>query len=400
MRKLCYNSNTLSPSRQAIVKGDNMVPIVQIDRNSSIPRYYQFKEIIKSQIEGGVLKEGGKIESEPDLIKKYGISSATIRKAFAELSKEGLVTRENGKGTFVNFSTLTKPSTKINKKITFLNYSEPDKIEYGYETSTFVMYDIQRGMLKESYKRKIQLDILNVFLINGKRVPVDLEEIIKDTDGVIFPHIDEYLFDKNILKRKPYIIVNNPEKDKTLNQVYISYEEAGFLAVEHLIKIGHKSIGFIRSANDNVWYKSRENGFRKAMENYHLPVNENWIIKCDGNRKSDGFNAGLELIKMSSRPTAIYVDTDWKALGVCEAILKRGLKIPQDIAVIGTDNIGPVQIARPSLSTIGVPREKQGAKAVEILEKIIKKEFKGTIQYEIKPKLIIRNSTVGLKKRI
>ncbi|OGF48638.1 MAG: hypothetical protein A2044_05350 [Candidatus Firestonebacteria bacterium GWA2_43_8] len=373
--------------------------IDKIDKSSSIPRYYQFMELIQKQIESGVLKEGDRLQAEPELIKRYEISSATVRRAFSELSKEGLITRKNGKGTFVNFSNLSKPSNKIlNKKLIFLNYMEPDKAEYGYESSTFVMQDIQRGMMKESYKRKIQLEIFNVFIMNGKRIPTELGEIVKDCDGIIFPHYDEYLFDRKIVKDKPYIVVNHPENNDSINMIYTNYEDVGFLAAEHLINIGHKNIGLIRSGKGSNWYDLREKGFRKAMKKYSIPVNENLIIKCEGNRKSDGFTAGELLLSKAERPSAVYVDTDWKALGVCEAVIKQGLKIPKNIAVIGTDNIGPAQMSNPSLSTVGIPREKQGAKAIELLDKIIKGEFKKLIQYEIKPELIIRKSTVNFKE--
>jgi DNA-binding LacI/PurR family transcriptional regulator len=370
---------------------------ILIDKNSAIPRYYQFKELIKKQIEQGILKPGDKLSSEPKLIQKYKISSSTIRKAFLELSNEGLIRRENGKGTFVTSNISFKKFTRCRKKIGFLNYLQPNETEYEYATSTFVIFDIQKGILRESFKRGIKLDIFNIFIINNKRFPANLEELIKDCDGVIFPHIDEYLFDKKILKGKPYIIVNHPKKEKNLNHIYVDYENVGFIATEHLIKIGRKKIGYIGSNKRDIWSMLKEKGFRKALSKNLIPLKEEWIVKCRDNKKSDGYESTLKLIEMKDRPDAIYVDTDWKALGVCEAIKDKKLKIPYDIAVIGTDDIEPSAMASPSLSTIRIKREEQGEKAVEILNGIISGKLKRLIQYEIKTELIIRNSTLPLE---
>lgn len=188
--------------------------------------------------------------------------------------------------------------------------------------------------------------------------------------------------------------------------VSIDNEAAAGDATQYLVNLGHKNIGFLYG-NIGVRYgsptpeaqltRARAEGFYKTMAAQNLSVNEDWVIKAPISM-AGGRQAVKELLTRKSRPTALFCANDEMALGAMFEIKKAGLRIPEDISVIGLDNMLYSEISDPPLTTIEQPAEKIGEHSMRRLLKLIAGDISGN-NLEILPhRLIERQSCAALKK--
>jgi DNA-binding LacI/PurR family transcriptional regulator len=166
----------------------------------------------------------------------------------------------------------------------------------------------------------------------------------------------------------------------------------GFLAVEHLIKLGHKRIGVIGGSSESSVGFERLEGGKKALEAYGLEQMENYFLEGDF-LKDSGYQGGKRFLKMAEPPTAIFATNDYMALGVYQAILEEGLKIPEEVALIGFNDIEFAAIRGIELTTIGQKKYEMGALSVKTLvEKIEGKKVGLSEEIILEPELIIRQT--------
>jgi LacI family transcriptional regulator len=221
----------------------------------------------------------------------------------------------------------------------------------------------------------------------------------KGVDGIIFSsaHMD----DPNILvlaeEAFPIVLVNrrtyHPIVREKVDYVGIDNILGGFLAVEHLIRLGHQRIGVIGGSSESSVGFERLEGGKKALTSYGLEVMGNYFLEGDF-LKGSGHRGGKEFLKMAEPPTAIFATNDYMALGTYQAIIEEGQRVPEDIALIGFNDIEFTATKGVELTTIGQKKYEMGALAVNILvEKIEEGESKSsTKEIFLKPELIIRKT--------
>lgn len=162
-------------------------------------------------------------------------------------------------------------------------------------------------------------------------------------------------------------------------------------ATEHLIELGHSRIGFISGPLNGVLGNDRLKGYYQSMAQHNINVEP--ILVQEGNFSFEsGFNVMLKLLALEHPPTAVFAANDEMAFGAIKAIKSRGLSVPNDISVIGFDNIQFSSIFEPALTTISQPAFEIGTKAMELLLKIMYKEEITRSQFILDDKLIKRNS--------
>jgi LacI family xylobiose transport system transcriptional regulator len=140
----------------------------------------------------------------------------------------------------------------------------------------------------------------------------------------------------------------------------------GLVATRHLLAQGHRRIGLIAGPANMMSSRARIAGFRSALEEAGLPVDESLIISGDFERDS-GLLCGQELLNRPDRPTAIFALNDLMALGVYEAARLAGLAIPEDLSVIGYDDLSVAQWTGPPLTTIRQPLIDMGRQAAQMV---------------------------------
>jgi LacI family transcriptional regulator len=220
----------------------------------------------------------------------------------------------------------------------------------------------------------------------------------KGVDGIIFT--SAHMGDPNIIglaeERFPTILVNrrtyHPMVRERIDYIGVDNISGGFLAVEHLIKLGHDRIGVIGGSSESSVGFERLEGGKKALTAYGLEVMGDYFLEGDF-LKGSGYRGGKEFLEMSRPPTAIFATNDYMALGTYQAIVEEGVKIPEEIALIGFNDIEFTSMKGVELTTIGQKKYEMGALAVKTLvERIEGRKVGPSKEIVLEPELIIRKT--------
>ena len=194
----------------------------------------------------------------------------------------------------------------------------------------------------------------------------------KQVDGILFiaagvssEHI-ELLHDRQI----PVVVVDRNLPDVAVDAVLTDNRGGGCLATNHLIELGHRRIACITGPSDITPSAERVAGYRQAMQKAGLPIDESLILRGSFNYEN-GYQAAQTLLSRSPRPTAIFASNDLMAVGVLSAANQRGLRVPEDLSVIGYDDVRLASFTVPLLTTVQQPKHEIGVLAATwLLERI------------------------------
>ena len=164
-------------------------------------------------------------------------------------------------------------------------------------------------------------------------------------------------------------------------------------ATKHLIALGHTKIGMISCRNNFLSTIRREQGYKTTLEETGISFDNQYFVCGDYSFKS-GYRAAISLLALGERPTAIFAISDIMAIGVLRAAREKGLKVPEDLAVIGFDNISFASMCNPMLTTVSQPKYDLGCTAMDLLLRKIHGELKEPAEIVLENELIIRESTV------
>lgn len=168
---------------------------------------------------------------------------------------------------------------------------------------------------------------------------------------------------------------------------------ASAMVVEHFYLLGYRSIAFISGQRNSDIANLRKQGFIRSMKQFGMRVREEWIQYGDYNEQS-GYESMLRLLDQRPYPRAVYAISDMMAFGAIRAIRDRGLSVPEDIAVVGFDDIVAARFSYPALSTIRQDKQKIGKLAAYMLFDLINNQVKST-KVMVEPQLIVRDSCGG-----
>lgn len=218
----------------------------------------------------------------------------------------------------------------------------------------------------------------------------------KRVDGIII--FSAYVSDIDFIKKAKNTIplVSVQSAFKEIDCINTTDEDGAFEAVDYLIKLGHRNIAFLVYDYDNSTIANRTKGYLRAHESNGIAVNEDYIIKSKF-ASNVGYYMAKQLLEKHPEVTAIFAYNDMIAIGAYMAINERGLKIPDDISVVGYDDIEVASIISPKLTTVSQPFYDMGKNAAELLLKRIKEDTEAIPQTILLPtKLVIRESARAL----
>jgi len=203
--------------------------------------------------------------------------------------------------------------------------------------------------------------------------------------------------DKGIIRlsknKFPYILTGKVDY-KEANYVDAENRKGAYQAVSYLARFGHKRIAYIGGSFEFVFNQERFEGYLSALKDHNLEYGKELTMKSISTQES-GYEAMRKILKSSSIPTAVFAANDLDAIGAMRAIKEKGLKIPEDIAIIGFDDIQLASYVDPPLTTIKQPIFEMGTTALNLLISIIEGKRIGTQKIELHTQLIIRKSTGG-----
>lgn len=217
---------------------------------------------------------------------------------------------------------------------------------------------------------------------------------------LLVPNIDRNL--KQILSQTkiPFVIISGGMHTTDYDVVSVDNYQGAYDMTNYLIKkCGYKKIAHISGPGENDDAKIRVKAFKDACRENDITIPNTYLVEGDFTRDA-GVRIGMELLNLKNKPEVIFAANDMMALGCYDAASKKGLSIPDDIAVVGFDNIFVSQYLNPPLTTVSAQIEDEGKKAAELLiEKIKNKNSSGNQPKKIKiaTELVIRNSTKSIK---
>jgi len=220
-----------------------------------------------------------------------------------------------------------------------------------------------------------------------------------DTDGVILVTSELTMPELHQVREEsiPLVVVdpaNMPDPD--VPSVGATNWAGGLAATDHLLSLGHQRIAAITGPADYLCSRARVDGYRSALERAGAGFDETLVRNGDFHHEG-GFQRGGELLDLAEPPTAIFAGSDQQALGVYEAARQRGLRIPEDLSVVGFDDLPTARWVSPPLTTVRQPLADMGRMAAEMLGNLIDGVTLHSQRIELATELIVRESTARLR---
>jgi LacI family transcriptional regulator len=240
-------------------------------------------------------------------------------------------------------------------------------------SSTFVT-DLLSGIEKATHEAGSSLIVCHTES-NGEKTMKYLQLLNeKRIDGIIFtsaPLIDEYY--QYIRKMNvPLVLLSTESYVYNVPYVKVNDRHAAYTATQYLIKQGHKNIGMISgNKNDLIAGRPRIDGFIRALQDHNLPYDEKKIVTNQGFSFSDGLGSLNTLLDQSPDITAIFAASDELAMGAISAAYQLGIKVPDELSIIGYDNLSIAEMAIPPLTSVAQPLTEMGEVAANMLFEIL-----------------------------
>lgn len=191
----------------------------------------------------------------------------------------------------------------------------------------------------------------------------------------------------------PYVLIDRDLPEAECSKVFSDNSQGGYIGMEHLIELGHKRIGVVGAPAHTEPIARRIRGTREALADYGMDTNPELLVTGDNQLFDMGYNSAKQLMSLDNPPTAIFALTDVTAVGVMHAITEQGLRIPEDISVLGYDNIPIASYMIPQLTTVEQPIIQMGETAVELLFNHMNQPDHPIEKAVLKTQLIVRKTT-------
>ncbi|MEJ2732073.1 MAG: LacI family DNA-binding transcriptional regulator [Anaerolineae bacterium] len=217
-------------------------------------------------------------------------------------------------------------------------------------------------------------------------------------DGVVVAHtrVDDSLIARLLEDKVPFVMVGR-HRDERVHYVDMDNVAAARMAVEHLIRQGHRRVATITGPLDMTSGEDRLVGYRQALEAHRLPMDDDLIVEGDFTEAS-GMAAARRLLSLSA--TAIFAASDVMAVGALKALREAGARVPQDVALVGFDDVPLAAAVEPALTTVRQPIEQMGSMAADLLLNLLENppdEQAPAHRIVLPGKLVIRGSCGALE---
>lgn len=213
-------------------------------------------------------------------------------------------------------------------------------------------------------------------------------------DGLIVmlpQNIDAWL--EPLLQRNfPFVLIDHESGFGQGHIIRTANRRGAIEATNHLLDLGHRRIGLIAGTPSVQSGRERIEGFQQALAERGLAADDELIVQGDFDEQT-GYECANKLLNMKARPTAIFALNDAMALGVYRAAEELGLSIPQDLSIVGFDDIPEANYIRPQLTTVRQPQREIGQTATRLLVEIIEKPKAELETITLQTELIVRKST-------
>jgi DNA-binding LacI/PurR family transcriptional regulator len=319
-----------------------------------VPKYQRLALQIRERITSGELQPGHRLPTFVEMRDRFGATATTVMRMYEMLEREGLITRTHGSGVYV------APPQSAEKTGTV-----------GFVVSTSIQHHPYYVHLLEGVRREAELADMEVLLL-GEKASIRWEKI----DGVIYPvSANDYLHTLNIPPglARVALIHAHPYLDSVVADDYVGMTQG----MEHLRQLGHRRIAFLTlEMQPHSASHQRTPAYQDALRSWGIEPQAAWM-RCLGDPGQRGRiweQTGYDDMKQwlgedwsTLGCTAILAHNDETAVGMIAALQEAGLRVPQDVSVIGFDGTEIARYHRPRLTTVRVPLAEIGAHGFELL---------------------------------
>lgn len=335
------------------------------------------------------LKAGCLMANIQEVAQKAGVSVATVSRV-------------------LNNNSTVSPSTrlKVENAIKELNY-EPSMLGRNLRNSESRLLLVLIPSISNPFYTEIINGIQNTAIAHHYNILLCETNSNPEREDIYFNMVKNKLADGvismdptvnmqkliELAENHSIILCSEYDESNVIPYVSIDNELAAYHAVKHLIKIGNEKIALINSDEKFLYARQRRSGYERALAEFNLPLRKEWIYNTTQLDFQDGVQAMRMLLKLKEKPSAIFAVSDTLAIGALKEMNASGLKAPDDIAVVGFDNISFSNMTNPTLTTVAQPMYKMGCTAATMLINSIHENKMESILLD--HELIIRESTMG-----
>jgi len=344
--------------------------------DSNLPKYLLVQKKIKEAIDQGRYVE--QIPGERIIAREYDISYMTVRKAIDNLVQEGVLYKVPTKGTFVN---VTGQARSVTRNIGFFL---DNRVEGAISSPYYSL--IFKALEREAVKNGYNLIYFSSFddLVSPKGV--------RKIDGIViscFPRLENRI--QELKKQLPVVLIGNSAADKSIPSVIIDNFSGIVDAMDYLWSLGHRRIGFITGLLDSDVGRNRLKGYQSALNKFEFAEDENLVFEGDYSYDSGARGADF-FLNLAAPPTAILCANDTMAIGVMKRLREQGLAIPDDISIIGFDDIDVASQVFPPMTTVAAPIREIATHSIRKLVTLIEGNNPDDKHMALPAQLIIRDS--------
>jgi DNA-binding LacI/PurR family transcriptional regulator len=334
-------------------------------------------------------------------------------KDIAQLANVSIMTVSKALRDAPDVSTATK--SRIKALASQMGYV-PDSSAQGLRTKTTKLFGLiipsstnpvyaRMVVAIEERAHELGYDILFAHSLNK---PEREEQCIRRflsrrVDGLFITPVYRYeaearIYQEILASRTPTVLLGPPAAfSKSFPCVETEEQLASFTATQHLLHLGHKRIAYLTGPPVAPWAHDRFEGYRRALREAGLEVDDKLVFQS-GSTIEDGTNAALQMLNEGCNATAVQTVSDLVAIGCANALLSQGLKIPEDVSIVGFGNILLSEHFRVPLTTISQPKHRLGTAAMDIMIRLIRGEK--VESQRLPAELVERKSTAPPKTEV
>lgn len=354
--------------------------ISEIDHSSPTPIYHQLVNILKK--EAKKMAPNRQFYTENKLTEKFSISRQTAIRTITELVKDGYLYRQRGKGTFIKGQ---QEKRKCNKILLFV----PEQFNFDIFLEYFGVVRLIQGVTDEVSKKN---EVLLLTIPKGvDETEFCIERISDPTlDGIILLPYKNLKSIITIAKknRKPYVLLNMKQYVSESNSI-IADECCGVAeAINYLISLRHRNIAFIGNQDEYIY--GRFHGYKQAIEKAKISFDEQMTVEWSAGTLNQDID---KLLSMRPDTTAIITGNDYIASKIIEYLRSKHIAVPEDISVVGFDNMSQAKDFNSILTTINKPHYEMGQAAAIQIDRMISEDIFEIENYILPTRLIKGEST-------
>lgn len=198
-----------------------------------------------------------------------------------------------------------------------------------------------------------------------------------------------------LAEQLPFLVLNKHPHQPRASYIVSDHESGAFQAVEHLIGLGHRRIAYLGREDDPETSGDRYAGYRRALQTHGI-AEDPTLVALASSQPQGAYHAMQSLLERGDRPTAVFAYSDAWAIGAMRAISERGLSVPDDISLVGFDDLRAASLTHPPLTTVRQQLAELGRQAIEsLLVQLEDGEKSKTIDRSVPVELVVRQSTAG-----